>query len=531
MKETVDAKSPIPTSRLTGALQRKCAACGNHTVAGGDCEECKKKSSAGLQAKLTVGASGDVYEQEADRVADRVMGAPSRGEVSGAPLQIQRFAGEQTEPSVSAPASVDHTLAESGAPLDSAVRQNMEQRFGHDFSQVRVHAGQSAKQSAQDVDASAYTVGRDIVFGAGRFAPGSHEGQRLLAHELTHVVQQRNGLAAGIQRAPAECATKKKAEVEADVLAKVKDAAADAAKLPTLYLTLKRARACFSDFDQAAFLALVPAGTTIYSDEMRKAVSKGHPKATAADDRTLAWAESLKPFAGYIGSGFDTANRLLTGENQRKLGLTMAPSHKSFRDFADKQNEAKHRPDVQKAFSESNVLVFSGHQYAQYKLPGVWNTGNWDVTLDVRGITGPLNDVKLLISTSCATLCKEAYDVWKSIFPNAIFLGAARSTPLEGSVLANAFVKNLPADLLFDAGAPGLSSAISAWKSAVEKTQSADVRGGVLDIAAGKVQYWSGKKWVDISATDPDNTCKVKGDYSPEVPDPRAARASGGATQ
>jgi hypothetical protein len=523
MRESRDTKPLLPTSRLSGALQRKCAACGNHTVAGGDCEECKKKSSLGLQTKLTVGASGDTYEQEADRIADQVMGASSHNVPTGAPLQIQRYTGGPNESEASAPATVDHALAESGAPLAPTVRQNMEQRFGHDFSQVRVHAGKSAEESARDVNASAYTVGQDIVFGASRFAPGTHEGQRLLAHELTHVVQQRTSLAAGIQRAPTACATTKRKDAEADILKKVAAAGKDQAALPELYLALKRARACFSDFDEAAFLALVPAGTTIYTDEMRKSVSVGQSKAAKTDDRTLAWAESLKPFAGYIGSGFDTAGRLLTGENRRKLGLTMAPSHKPFTGFADKQNESTHRPTVQKAFSESNVLVFSGHQYAQYKLPGVWNTGNWDVTLDVRGITGPIDNVKLLISTSCATLCTEAYNLWKTIFPKATFLGAARSTPLEGSVLANAFVKNLPADLLFDEGAPGLSSAISAWKSAVEKTQSAAVRGGVLDIAAGKVDYWNGKSWIKVDATDADNSCKVKGDYSVDVPDPRTA--------
>ena len=66
----------------------------------------------------------------------------------------------------------------------------MEQRFGHDFSRVRVHSGAAAEQSARDVNANAYTVGHNIVFGAGRFAPGTHEGRRLIAHELTHVVQQ-----------------------------------------------------------------------------------------------------------------------------------------------------------------------------------------------------------------------------------------------------------------------------------------------------------------------------------------------------
>ncbi len=519
MKDTLDSKKDAPVLRTNGVLQRKCAGCGNHTVAGGECSECKKKGH--LQTKLNVGSAGDVYEQEADRVADQVLSSsPQRG-VKGAPVQVQRFAGGPQSQDTSAPGSVDSALSGSGSPLPTSVRENMEQRFGHDFSQVRVHSSNSAARSARDVNASAFTVGHDIVFGAGQFTPGTHEGQRLLAHELTHVVQQRTGLVSGVQRAPEACKTAKQDVVNQGILDEVSAAAANQEQLPKLYLALKRARACFASFDEAAFLALVPEGTTIYTDANRKEVQKGHSKAAKTDDRTLVWAESLKSFAGYIGSGFDTANRLLGGANRRKLGLTLAPSHKHFSKFSDKQNESLHRGDAQQAFSESNVLVFSGHQYAQYNLPGVWNTGDWDVTLDVRGITGPLDNVRLLISTSCATLCKEAYEVWKSIFPKGIFLGAARSTPLKGSTLANAFVKNLPPDLLFDEGAPGISSAISAWKTAVEKTQSSAVRGGVLDIAAGTIEYWDGKKWITVNATDAENDCYRKGDYAPGVPDPR----------
>ena len=66
----------------------------------------------------------------------------------------------------------------------------MEQRFGHDFSKVRVHLGDESEQSTQDVNARAYTVGDDVVFGARQFAPETLEGRRLIAHELTHVVQQ-----------------------------------------------------------------------------------------------------------------------------------------------------------------------------------------------------------------------------------------------------------------------------------------------------------------------------------------------------
>lgn len=98
------------------------------------------------------------------------------------------------------PASVDQALASPGRPLESALRQDIEQRFGHDFSRVRVHTGEAAEQSARELNASAYTAGHNIVFGAGRFAPGTHQWRRLIAHELTHVLQQQG--VPGLQRQP-----------------------------------------------------------------------------------------------------------------------------------------------------------------------------------------------------------------------------------------------------------------------------------------------------------------------------------------
>ena len=89
-----------------------------------------------------------------------------------------------------APPVVHAALSTPGQPLDAGTRTFMEARFGHDFGQVRVHTDALAAESARAVSAVAYTVGRDIVFGAGRFAPGTHEGRRLVAHELTHAIQQ-----------------------------------------------------------------------------------------------------------------------------------------------------------------------------------------------------------------------------------------------------------------------------------------------------------------------------------------------------
>ena len=78
-------------------------------------------------------------------------------------------------------------------PLEGSVRARMETRFGAEFGSVRIHADATAAESARSIGAAAYTVGRDIVFGAGRYQPHSAAGQRLLAHELAHVVQQSHG--------------------------------------------------------------------------------------------------------------------------------------------------------------------------------------------------------------------------------------------------------------------------------------------------------------------------------------------------
>lgn len=143
-----------------------------------------------MQAKLAIGATNDPLEQEADRIADQVLAAPANPAVSSAPPRIQRIKGQSSKHANRVPVSVHRVLAGPGKALDSALKQEMEERFGHDFSRVRVHSSGAAEQSARDVNANAYTAGHNIVFGAGRFVPRTHDGRRLIAHELAHVVQQ-----------------------------------------------------------------------------------------------------------------------------------------------------------------------------------------------------------------------------------------------------------------------------------------------------------------------------------------------------
>lgn len=160
-------------------LQRKCA-CGGSTGLVGECESCAGKKRIDLQTKLKISEPGDSYEREADRIANQVMASPAPDAVSSGRPGIQHFSG-QSNGNETAPISIDRALASPGKPLEPALRSDMEQRFGHDFSRVRVHSGAAAEQSARDVQANAYAVGTDIVFDAGQFVPGSHEGRRLIA--------------------------------------------------------------------------------------------------------------------------------------------------------------------------------------------------------------------------------------------------------------------------------------------------------------------------------------------------------------
>ena len=125
-----------------------------------------------------VGAVDDPLEHEADRIAERVMRMPAtKAATRGVPLSIRRLPEQSKGFTDEAPASVARALASPGVPLEPALRRDQEQRFGHDFSHVRVHTGAWADRSARDVHARAYALGHDIVFGQGSLCPRrSREG-------------------------------------------------------------------------------------------------------------------------------------------------------------------------------------------------------------------------------------------------------------------------------------------------------------------------------------------------------------------
>ena len=176
-------------------LQRKCA-CGGTPGPAGECEECRKKR---LQRKLSIGLSNDPLESEADRLAEQGLAGHRRSNVTPARNHVRRASGPLDEIDASE-AGVEQILASSGSELEPPVKNDMERRFGHDFSRVRVHADGKASESARKLSALAYTAGHHIVFAAGRYDPRHSEGKRLLSHELVHVMQQQGSNRGIVQR-------------------------------------------------------------------------------------------------------------------------------------------------------------------------------------------------------------------------------------------------------------------------------------------------------------------------------------------
>ncbi|MBL0010951.1 MAG: DUF4157 domain-containing protein [Nitrosomonas sp.] len=192
---------PVPMS--FPLIQRK-AAC----ACGGDCPRCK------AQTALTVSQPGDVAEIEADQIADKVMRMPADESIkinrneSFEPVKLHAKCGvcEEEKPetlkrkegyfalihhSLANLASFNNVLNSGGHPLDADARGSFfEPRFNMDFDHVRIHTDAFANQSARAINARAYTYGSNIVFRSGEYQPAHEAGRHLIAHELTHVVQQ-----------------------------------------------------------------------------------------------------------------------------------------------------------------------------------------------------------------------------------------------------------------------------------------------------------------------------------------------------
>ncbi len=216
-------REPQPRRRDDEPAHTTCPACGKAHAHDFGRITVRERVPRQPQAAARVGAADDLFEREADAVADRVMrmpdGAapppcavcarddstirrqtespysvddgvvtPAIGDDAAETVQSKAAAGGPAAPTPAAARAI--AAVRGGSPLPAGVRAFMETRFGHDFGRVRIHTDGSAEAAARSLHARAYTLGRDVVFGVGQFAADSTAGRRLIAHELAHVIQQ-----------------------------------------------------------------------------------------------------------------------------------------------------------------------------------------------------------------------------------------------------------------------------------------------------------------------------------------------------
>ena len=169
-------KRPVQATLSSGArnIQRACAACSS---GGGKCPQCEEEE---IQRKPLSSTISPLIQRQSDIGQQRENGdATSHSSLTSEKHSVRKSAS-----------GLIGSLRNGGERLPGPSRAFFESRLHYDFGQVRTHTGPRAEEAARSVNARAFTIGRDVFFGAGQYAPDTSEGQRLLAHELTHVVQQ-----------------------------------------------------------------------------------------------------------------------------------------------------------------------------------------------------------------------------------------------------------------------------------------------------------------------------------------------------
>ncbi len=485
-----------------------------------------------IQKKLKVGDANDVYEAEADRVADEVVGMKdaqlNTKSSKGALVQRKCSACKQEESiqkktlansitpivqrkgakmgggvaSKSLTQQIDSSKG-GGSKMDHATQSFMESRFGTDLSNVSIHTDSKAIQMSQGLNAQAFTVGSDIYFNEGKYNPSSISGKHLLAHELTHTIQQK-GVQRKIQKKDLLCNTYNEANKLAEIDAKINS-------LDTITLEEK--------------LTLIQNIKWVIRCGSAEKLEAIKTKLNASDAGKLIWVEANSAFGGFSGmypEYYGGAKSKL-----KNLGVSAIEGYKTVGIGSGnsidgtKLDQAATAAAV--AMESTDILYFYGHQYAQYSNPGLFANGNQTRFVDFRKLSGKgdFSRVKLLISTSCATICKEAIEVFAPLFPNAVILGYRKSAPLDGGKVRTSFqnaIKGLNRPLLLGESVD-VEAIIDVWKSTVKSYHPNESKRLPGYYKGGTVHYLKSGTWSSMLGTDAANSCRKKGTTVQEAMD------------
>lgn len=434
----------------------------------------------------------------------------------------------------------------SGNVMSDSTKSFMESRFGADFSNVKIHTGNYASQLSKDLNAQAFTVGNNIYFNEGKYSPDSFAGKHLLAHELTHTLQQSGFIQRDKDKTKedAEVVSLQKnistgewkeayaylsgqwmkimlekldalTEAEIDALITNGDAAKTAKgsvlgeegknKCLAAVLSVKSVKK--SDWSDADIAIAVQKALTIPSDQRKEIITF----LSASKSKAARKLHTIlnKPFLGYTASAYDFSDRFL--KHSDKLGFDVEPTTQTLPTTSctgdDPDPQSAHTTDsATKSFEQSDIVFFSGHQYAQYRRPGLYTNDVSDSCFNIGAISKKLNKVKLVASTSCATICKDVAKIYIDKFPNALVLGYKYSAPLNGGVVSKAFADSLVKKGAIDlSSTAGLDAVKDSWKTVTTSNPGTEGQPGML--YSGDVEFYNGKKWQTAKADSKENEC------------------------
>jgi hypothetical protein len=417
-------------------------------------------------------------------------------------------------------------LTQGGEALSAPMRSFYEPRFARDLGGVRLHGGMYARQYNETLRARAFTVGNHIWLGRHVTAQPSP----VLAHDLAHVLQQSQSAdgaanARHIQRTPDDSAPAVEpsapAEGTADPLC------ASIGSIPEISA---------ANIDEADNRL-----TTIRKLKIVKRCGTAEQQTNAHEHLKTdlgeaagdaLWLEADAAFAGYTGMYPEYAPDIK--RHLKTLGTTNTAA---FQDFAipatvNAANASAYRASARRAakaekadLGRTDILYFRGHQYAQYKTPGVFTSvSSTPQGFDLRYVeqAGGFPNVKLMICTSCATLCTEALDLFTGLFPNVVILGYRGGAPLDGDKVRNAFdtkITALKRPLLLDQ-AVDVDAIVGAWQEFIQARYAGDAVRLPGVFRAGNVEYFDGKAWNNLSPSSADNKCARHGNNTTLFPGP-----------
>lgn len=517
-----------------------------------------------VQARLTVNQPNDVFEQEADAVAEKVMRmtAINTGCTKNTSAELQRKCShceeEEKKGIQRKETATKNNLVTAGTqnyvgnlsggkPIAEKERNVLESKMGYDFSKVRVYDDSRANRSAEELNALAYTHGNHIVFAKNQYNPQTAAGRRLLVHELVHTVQQGNMIRRDERKDKQEDTAIVKlkknisagewkeayqwlngqwmklmleklnglTETEVDALISNADAAKNAkdsllskeGQLRCLVALRCVKAAKKGDWPDAEMETTVKMALTVPFDQRKEMIAF---LSTTSSKAAKKLQNALnKPFLGYTASAYDFSDRFL--KQSDRLGFEVEPTAKGLPttswtgDDPDPQS-TKTTDAATQSFEKSDMVFFSGHQYAQYRRPGLYTNDNSDSCFDISAISKKLSKVKLVASTSCATICKDVAKIYESKFPNALILGYKYSAPLNGGKVSMAFgdslVKKGAIDLSTSAG---LDAVKDSWKTVTLANPGKEGQPGML--LGGNVEFYNGKTWQTAKSDSKENDC------------------------